>query len=370
VKLNEIEMRMPAWYESSCQQGGPTYCLTGPPGRGKTAVIKRFKKRMKQIYPDKKFGLAYISGPSFTLTTGSGYLVTSQDARGRMLSTFTLPPWYFDMEDRLTLDNYDGGVILVDDYDKMGGDEKKLISEACYEKRLANHYFSDGWVMWLTMNRLTDRSGSTRDFDHAINRRIEIPIRDDVDAWVSWARSEKILPEVITFAEENVQLLFEPKPEDQRPWCTPRSLHQSNIHLCALMSAFGTDQIPVDPMVQEEVAGSIGVPASAALFKTIRLGQELATYDEVVANPDNAAMPTKPDGKRLMAYKLADKVGIKDAPQVLQYMTRMEQEFQVIFVRMASTRNFRLIMEPTFSDWCSKNNTLIAILNRFKNEET
>jgi hypothetical protein len=369
MKLNEIEMRMPAWYMSSVELGGPSYALEGPPGRGKTSVIKRFKKRMKQIDPEKKYGIAYISGPSFTLTTGSGYLVTSTDKQGREISTFTLPPWFYEMDDRLTLDNYDGGVILVDDADKLGGDEKKLMSEAAYEKRLANHYFPPGWVMWFTMNRMSDRSGSTRDFDHQINRRITIPIRDDLDAWVGWARGEKILPEVITFAEENPQLLFEPKPEDQRPWCTPRSLHQANIHLCALMGAFDTDKIPVDPMVQEEVAGGIGVPASAQLFKTIRLGQELASYAEVVASPSKAAMPAKPDGKRLMAYRLADKVSDKDAAQVLEYMGRMEQEFQAIFVRMACTRNYRLVMEKNFATWCGKNNTLIAILNRFKNEE-
>ena len=32
-----------------------------------------------------------------------------------------------------------------------------------------------------------------------------------------WAKSEKLLPETITFAEDNPQLLFEPQPQDQRP---------------------------------------------------------------------------------------------------------------------------------------------------------
>lgn len=376
MKLNEMEARLPAWYYSSVEPGGPSYHVESPPGRGKTSIYRQFKRRMKQVDPTHKYGFAYINGASFTLMTGMGYLMKNNLPDGRLVSEFTLPPWYFDEDTGEPIDKFDGGVILMDEVDKLQMDEKKIVGEAALAKRLANHPFPPGWVMWFAGNRLTDRSGSTRDLDHLINRRITITVRDDVESWVAWAQKNKILPEVIHFAEDNVQLLFEPKPEDQRPWCTPRSLHQTNIHIMSLMETLGRDTIPVeDLLLEEEITGSIGRSAAAQLFTHIRMGQELATYEEVLGNPSGCKVPAQPSAKRLMAYKLADKLAAtdkdrnKDAAKVLQYMSRMEIEFQTIFVRLASSRKYSLVFEKPFEDFCVKNAGLVALLNRFKNEE-
>ena len=376
MKLNEMEARLPAWYFSSVEPGGPSYQVESAPGRGKTSVFRQFKKRMKQVDPSRRYGFAYINGASFTISTAMGYLFKDNLPDGRIVSQFTLPYWYFDEETREPLDNFAGGVILLDEADKLQMDEKKIVGEAAFDKRLANHKFPPGWVMWFAANRLTDRSGSTRDLDHLINRRITVPIRDDVECTVDWMRRHKILPEVIHFAEDNPQLLFEPKPEDQRPYCTPRSLHQSNIHIQSLMDTLGRDTIPVEDMLlEEEIAGSIGRPATAQLFTSIKLGQELASYEEVVAEPSKAKLPAQPSAKRLMAYKLADKLSDmdkdrnKDADRVLQYVSRMEIEFQTIFVRLASVRKYSLVFEKPFADFCAKNAGLIALLNRFKQEK-
>jgi hypothetical protein len=336
-------------------------------------VVRKFKRLMKRIDPERKYGIALINGANFTLMTAMGFMVPKEDAHKEMVSVFTRPYWFYDIEDGKPLYEYDGGLIFIDEYDKMGVDEKKIVGEAALTKRLGNHNFPPGWVAMMAGNPVASRSGSTRDLMHMINRRIEIDIKDDPESWAEWAREAMLLPEVITFAEENPQLLFEPLPADQRPWCTPRSLHQIDIHLRSLMKSFGQSEgkdrrIPVDPLTQEECAGGIGVPASAQLFKTIRLGQEVASYEAVVANPETVTLPSKPDGKRLLTYKLAQRVSEKDAPKVLKCIQRLEQEFQTIFVRQACQQNFKLTFVKEVAEWCQKNVALVAILNRFKNE--
>jgi hypothetical protein len=368
MKLNELEARLPAMYFSSLEDGGPSYYFTSEPGRGKTSVVRKFKRMMKRIDPERKYGIALINGANFTLMTAMGFMVPKEDGHGHTVSVFTQPYWFYDIEDNKPLHEYDGGLVFVDEYDKMGVDEKKIVGEAALTKRLGNHNFPPGWVAMFAGNTVASRSGSTRDLMHMINRRIEIAIKDDVESWSEWAKKAMLLPEVITFAEENPQLLFEPLPADQRPWCTPRSLEQANIHLKSLMKSFGVEKIPVDPLTQEEVAGGIGVPGSAQLFKTIRLGQEVASYEKVLANPDTVTLPSKPDGKRLLTYKLAQRVSEKDAPKILQCMQRLEQEFQTIFVRQAIQQNYKLAFVKEVAEWCGRNTALIAILNRFKNE--
>lgn len=370
MKLSELAGRLPAMYFSSLEKGGPSYYFTSEPGRGKTSVISEFKTIMKRIDPERSYGIALINGANFTLMTAMGFMVPREDKHGDTVSVFTRPYWYYDIEDHKPLHDYDGGLVFVDEYDKMGVDEKKIVGEAALTKRLGNHNFPPGWVAMFAGNTTASRSGSTKDLMHMVNRRIEVPIKDDVVSWKEWAERMMLLPEVITFAEENPQLLFEPMPADMRAWCTPRSLHQVEIHLKSLMKSFGSETIPTDPLTAEELAGGIGAPASAQLIKTIRLGQEVASYEDVLSHPDTVQLPRRPDGKRLLTYKLAQRVNEKDAPRILQCVERLEQEFQTIFVRQAIQQNYRLAFVKEVAAWCGKNTALIAILNRFRNETT
>ena len=369
MKINEIYARLPAWYYSSLADGGAPPCVTSAPGRGKTSVLRLFPKAMKKAGVQGDFGFRLVNGATMTLNTIMGYMWPSDDIKGRKMSDFTMPYWWYVLMpdgSMKGLDEFDGGVLLIDEADKLGIDEKKIVGEAALSKVLGNHQLPPGWVVWFAMNRTSDRSGSTRDLDHLITRRRDIPVRDDIECTVEHFRSKGLLPEVITFAEENAHLVFMDKPEVQGPYCTPRGVEASDIHLQALMRVFGTDKIPTDPITQEEISGGIGAPAAAQLFVTIKLGQELPSYEEIVKNPTVVKVPSKPDGKRLIAYKLAHRVTVEDAPKVLEYMARIDVEFQSIFLRLAAHRNYQLIFQKDMAAWCAKNASLIAILNRYR----
>jgi hypothetical protein len=216
---------------------------------------------------------------------------------------------------------------------------------------------------------MSEKSGSSREPRHLIGRRIEIIIDDDLESTLDYYHKMNLLPETIKFAEENVQLVFEPMPEDERPWGTPRSIHQCDIQLQALMKAYDTDTIPTDPLTIELMQGGIGKPAAVMFMKTIRLGQELASYEEVIANPTTVTLPSKPDAQRLMSYKIAARVSEKDASAAIAFMTRLPVEHQTMFVRMAIQRQYALAFQPEFSAWCNKHTSLIAVLNRFKTSD-
>ena len=368
MKLNQLEARLPALYYSALMEGGPSYYFESAPGRGKTSLFKLFPKLMRKLDPKGKYGLVIINGANFTLMTALGFMVWETNDKGQTVAKFTLPYWWTTTEGR-PIDEYDGVIILVDEADKLGQDEKKIVGEAALSKRLGNHDFPAGTVVMFAGNRMSDKSGSTREPRHLINRRIKIEITDDVESWVDWAKKEDLLPETIEFGENNTQLLFEPMPDDERPWCTPRSLHQIDIHLRSLMSSFGTDKIPTDPLTIEEITGGIGKPAATRFLTVIRTGQELMDFDEVIANPTTVTLPSRPDSQRLMSYKMASRVKAENAKAALQYMARMPQEHQAMFVRMACQRNYQIAFVPSFTQWCSRYAALTAILTKYKVED-
>lgn len=368
--LTQIRQAMPAMYETSIAHKGPAFYIEGDPGCGKTTIFEDFPAIMRKAGDDRKMGVSVINGANFTLMTAMGFMIPKELQRAGVtydVSRFTLPYWKWSIEGKL-MHEYDGGYLIVDEADKLGPDEMKIVGEAALSKVLGNHKLDAGWCVVFLANYLRNRSGGRKSPMHLVNRRIKLEVQQDVEGWAEWARGEKLLPEVIQFAEENPQLLYEPMPEDERPWCTPRSLHQCDITLQSLMESYQTETIPTDPLTQEFMKGGIGAPATVQLTKTIRLGQELHSFEEVVAAPTTIEIPKRPDAQRLMSYKLASRVDEKTAKQVLAYMNRMPNEHVVMFARMAIQRNYQLAFQPDFAAWCGKNTALIAVLNRYKME--
>jgi hypothetical protein len=375
--LSELEERLPILYDASTEDGGATPYITGPVGWGKTDTVKQFPFRMREVVPDGSYCIVILNGATLNFGTMGGYLQFGKPYKDKPTSRFSYPWWWFEtwaiVNGKLAktgkgIDEYDGGIIFIDEADKMDQDVRKTSGEAALSKTWFSHLLPPGFAVWFAGNRMSDRSGSHKEFDHLINRRREIPIRKDVNSWADWARKRCLLPETISFGETYPLILFSDKPEVQGPWCTPRSLHQLDIHLKSVMNVYQLERIPTDPLVEEEAAGGIGVAAAAQFMTHIKMGQELPRLEDVVRDPLNVEVPSRVDGKRLMAYRVAAHMREEDSKEVLAYMDRFEKEFQIVFVRLAMNTNFNLLFDKHFEKWCAKpeNAALVAIVNRYK----
>lgn len=377
MTLDELEQELPILYDESTEPGGAVPYITGPVGWGKTDTVKRFLHRMREIAPDLKLFIVILNGATLNYGTMGGYLQFGEPYKGKPTSKFSYPWWWFEtwelVGDKLMqlghgIDEFDGGVIFIDEADKMDQDVRKTTGEAALSKFWFAHALPPNVAVWFAGNRMSDRSGSHKEFDHLINRRREIPIRKDVNSWENWAIRNTLLPEITSFGKDYPLILFSEKPEVQGPWPTPRSIAQCDIHLKSRMRIFQLDRIPTDPRTEELLAGGIGSAAAAQLMIHIKMGLELPKYEVVVRDPKNAEIPERVDGKRLMALRMASEIKESDARPVLTYIDRFEKEFQILFVRLAMNTNFNLLFEKHFEAWCAKadNAALTALVTRFK----
>jgi hypothetical protein len=357
MKLNDVLRRMPFWYANR-----RSVYLKSPPGRGKTSVLVQASDMLSKRL-DKNLGHVVINGPLLTLGDASGYLIPKHMPDGRAESVFTDPFWFRTKEGK-RLDEYDGGIIIVDEADKMDTDIKKIIGEAALSGRLGPHQLHGGWVVWMAGNRAQDRSGSTKELDHLINRRMELDIQDDLDSWKDWADENGLLPVTKAFADQNPQIVFsEGVPDKQGPWCTPRSLAAWDGYLREVTG--GTEDIPEDdPLLIEEGAGMIGMGAASQYFGFVRLERRLPKFKDIVADPTGVAAPKdKPDAAMLIVYNLAERVDAKTLAPVIRYMQRLPEEFATPFAKAACKRNSELVIEPAMRQWVSKNASLMAALS-------
>lgn len=367
MKLATFIDRAPTYFRA-----GKSYHLRSGPGRGKTTVMRALPARLSAI-TGKRVGIVILNGALMKPTDDTGYLFPVQ-RDGEAHCMFTKPHWWHT-DEGFPLEHYDGGgIIFVDEEDKMDVDVKKSIGEMAQSKRIGAHILPPGWVVWFAGNRRKDRSGSTKELDHLINRRCEIDIDDDLDGWTKWAETHRTYkgpedkvgtpfhPVGIAFANHNANIVFNPEPpKEQGPFCTPRSLTECIEHL----SYFADDKgrLPFDPVATKEAAGFIGHDAATQLMATIQLEYELPKLEDIVCSPNSAPVPPRADGQMLVAYSLAYRTDHHNVQAVITYLSRFPAEFAVLYARTATTRDATLLNTDTFDQWCRDNASLMQAVS-------
>lgn len=361
MNFNTITARMTAWYLA-----GKCVYLKSPPGRGKTSVLSN-APALLSARTGKNIGLVIINGPLLTPADSIGYLIPKKveqpDGKVHMESVYTDPFWFRTREGK-RLDEYDGGIILVDEMDKCDVDVKKVIGEAALTGRLGPHQLPAGWIIWMAGNRQKDRSGSTKELDHLINRRMEIDVSDDIDSWNGFAVKHGVSPITQAFANQNVQIVFsDGVPDKQGPWCTPRSLVEADDYLRVLGDT-SEGNFPDDFDTVEEIGGMIGEAAAAQLFAFVKLEREMPKFEDIVADPAKVKLPKAADAQMLVCFNLAHRVRAETAVPVVEYVNRMPPEFGVIFAKSAVGRDASLVATKGFMSWVTKNAALMAAIGK------
>ena len=359
MNLTTFARLAPLFYQSR-----KSIYLKSAPGRGKTTTIVNAVPRMAEA-AGLDLGLVLINGPLLTPADAVGYLVPAKGDDGRIESKYTDPFWW-RTEDGRRLEEYDGGVIFIDEADKMDVDVKKVVGEMALSGRCGPHILPKGWVVWMAGNRQTDRSGSTKELDHLINRRFEIDVTDDLAGWEQWAIQNGVHHTIVSFAVQNPHIVFpDALPEKQGPFCTPRSLVATGELLVTLGGNRVGDKnavIPTDTDAVEVAAAGIGQAAAAQLFATIRLDAELPKIETIIANPAAAKLPNAPDAQMLTAYKLASLADERTLDPIIKYIERLPADFSVTFAKALCTRNPMFVARPAMLDWSKRNSGIMATM--------
>lgn len=347
----------------SFYQSGKSIYLRSGPGRGKTTTIEASVPMIAQAL-GKNLGIVTVSGPNLQPGDTVGFGIPKHNGDGTSEMVFTRP-FFFVTEEGKRLEEYDGGVVFIDEMDKADVDVKKVVGEMALSGRCGPHRLPEGWVVWMAGNRQGDRSGSTKELDHLINRRFEIDITDDLQGWENWAIKNGVHHSLIAFAVSNPQIVFpDGAPEKQGPFCTPRSLVSTGEVLLTLGG--NTGDLPTDTDAVEVAAAGIGQAAAAQLFATIRLEQELPKIDTILGNPSAAKLPGAPDAQMLVCYKLASLADDKTLAPFITYIERLPADFSVTFAKSLCTRNPMFVAKPPMLDWAKRNSSIMATMSLIK----
>ena len=171
-----------------------TVCIEGAPGGGKTTIVHQVAEEL---------GIPCIERHMPTmLVEDFGILFPEGDQL-----QYRLPDW-FPVKGKAP----DHGILLFDDRNQASADLQKVLANICQARTLHGTPLPDGWQVISTGNRQSDRAGANRVLSHLRNRGTVIELETHLDDWTTWAISDDIKPEVISFIRFRPGLLHDFDP--------------------------------------------------------------------------------------------------------------------------------------------------------------
>lgn len=334
--------------------------LIGPPGCGKTEFAEQVTKMMAER-TGEEWGFATINATTALPITVPGFpLFSPKNERGVRVTEHTEPVW-MTCRNGKSVHEYKRGMLLIDERRSAEGDIKKQLADVILNKRSGNHALPEGWVVWSTGNRTSDRSGATKDFDFIINRHIELHIRQDIEDICDIYAERGMLPMLIAFAQANPQVIIHDNvPDVQGPWCTARSYELVSRLIRQYADAQG--KIHLNPVRSAIIAGQIGDGATHQLETFLKMANAAVQFSDIIADPHNCPVPERADLQMLVSYTCASRVDSTNIDKLTAYMSRLPEEFAAMFVKASLKREPKLINSRALGDWCAKNATLLAMI--------
>ena len=110
------------------------------------------------------------------------------------------------------------------------------------------------------------------------------------------------------------------------------------------------------------LTGTLGASGAESIMSFIRFQDSLPSFNSIFDSPDTARIPTEQGARAVLTFGLLERVEKDTLTNILKYLKRMEEEWQVIFgVALAKhkTKSAIAFANREFAKWAADNEDLL-----------
>ncbi len=310
--------------------------LWGPPGIGKTTMVKQLAEQHEVEYK--------------SLTTNL-----------LMLDHLTGIP--FNQDNKMIFSRPDNipengkGFLLIDEITDGMLSIQKMLYSLVLERSCNGHKIGNSWRILAAGNRPSDGSGSSMLPSALITRMIHIgtccevpdftkqlPENADIDvnSWVeNFALPNKINPFIIAFLKSFSHRIYHFQ-------AIPRTWEM----LSKILSVYNKP----DSILHEIILGVIGPETGHEFFGFYKLAQQIPSIDSILNDPENAPLPSDIGIMHALSTALVYKADRNNFSNIIKYAQKIgHREIEVFLIVSATKKDNDLLSVPAYLNWHNEN---------------
>lgn len=312
-------------------QAGLVPFMVGSPGIGKSQIIHQIAEhynlkiidlRLSQCDPTDLLGFPHIFGKK------AGYV----------------PMDTFPIEGDPIPEGYSGWLLFFDEFNGAPLSVQKAAYKVILDKMIGNHHIHKNVAMVCAGNLDTDNAAVEPMSTALQSRLVHLELVVDSGEWINWANENGIdyrITSQIGFKPSNLYS-FKADHSDNT-YASPRTWEFAN-RLLKLVDETDKDFLPL-------LAGTLseGIAREFVLF--CKIHNELPKIAEIVASPTTIKVPEEPSILFAMTGAISNHATEDNLASLMQYVTRMPKEFQVVCMKETIRRNKPLLKHSAMQKW-------------------
>ena len=318
----------------------PPLMLWGPPGVGKSAVVRQ---------ACEESGIGFVD-----IRLAQREPV---DVRGLPVPKDGVVQWL--LPDEYPREPGSRGIILFDELTAADRTLQVAAYEFILDRRLGGLYeVPPGWYVMAAGNRTSDRAVATTMSSALANRFCHLEVRADLEGWVRWAQAAGGHPDVVAFLRFRPQLFLQMTGNLERGWPSPRSWERVGLE-----TTLGGR---LDPATFRAVIAGLVGPGAAREYVAFRTWRrDLPDLAEMLAGQAEVRVPDRPDQRYALCAGLAWYLWrAKDLDRALDVLFGVLEQLPADFAAMLVVDALnagqphqvtKLVVHPRFAEWGARN---------------
>lgn len=323
--------------------GVPTTMLWGPPGVGKSSIIR-------QIATERGWGFVDLRLLLLNPIDLRGIPYPNRDTR----QADWLAPSFLPNVERDGVE----GIILFDEITSAPRAVQAAAYQLILDRRIGEYVLPEGWRQVAAGNRAEDKGVSNRMPAPLANRMIHFELTCSLEDWKCWAIPIGIDYRVVSFLNFRPELLykFPNQASEIKAFPSPRSwefVHKILPSFAQVDKAFPS------------ICGAVGEGAATEFTAFCRLLEMMPDPDDIL-DGKTTTVPESPDMIYACIGSLISKLtGNKTTTRLKNYfafISKLGVEYQVLGIRDAIKAKLRtdLVTLPDFRDWVAKHTDVLV----------
>lgn len=245
------------------------------------------------------------------------------------------------------------GIFFADEANRATRLVLNALLQLFRDRRIADWHLPEGWKLAMCCN--PDTSSGTIDMGDALNTRVSHYFYEaDLESWYTWARKHQIHPLVIAFLKFRMPL-FHVYDRHAKAYPNPRAWE----YVSKVLDRHDKQRIKKE-ILAAMIAAKVGHGAAAEFIAFVDLQSKAPDLQAILRDPKGADVSKDP----AVLYAVAAGLGALATPEnfkaVLQYLGRLDPEYNVFAVNDAIGRNPDLTRTTDYSAWGMKHKAAIA----------